>query len=220
MKQSNTTFIFDLNGTIINDMGFHAVAWSYIINEVLNGGLSYEQVKQEMYGKNEELLIRIFGAEKFTPAEMHALSLQKEEYYQANYKHQMKCIEGFEDFATRAKARSIPMAIGSASITSNINFILYGLHLEAFFKAIVSADDVEISKPHPETFLKAAALLGVNPADCIVFEDAPKGVEAAQNAGMKCVVITSTHERQEFAQYENVLFFVEDYTNPLLHQLL
>ena len=78
--------------------------------------------------------------------------------------------------------------------------------------AIVSADDVKNSKPDPETFLKAAELLGVDPSNCIVFEDAPKGVESAQNAGMKCVVLTTMHEEHEFSQYNNILFFVEDYT--------
>jgi len=209
-------FIFDLNGTIIDDMGYHAVAWENIINNQLNAGLSWEEVKAQMYGKNEELLVRIFGEGRFTKEEMSALSLEKERLYQAAYKPLMKCIDGFESFVDKALEQGVAMGIGSAAIMFNINFILDGLNLRKYFKSIVSADDVETSKPNPETFLKVAGQLGVAPTDCIVFEDAPKGVESAANAGMRCVVITTMHGKEEFVDYENVLFFIDDYTDERL----
>lgn len=214
-------FIFDLNGTIIDDMGYHAIAWENIVNNTLNAGLTFEQVKVQMYGKNEELLVRIFGEDKFSAEEMAALSMQKEQQYQAMYRPIMKCIDGFETYAHRAFDNGVVMAIGSAAIMFNINFILDGLNLRSFFSSIVSADDVTISKPDPQTFLKAASQLGVLPEECIVFEDAPKGVEAAANAGMKCVVITTMHPKEDFASYNNILFFIEDYTDEkLVSQLL
>jgi len=211
-------FIFDLNGTIIDDMGYHAVAWENMINNHLKAGLSWEEVKAQMYGKNEELLVRIFGEDRFTAEEMAALSLEKERLYQEAYKSVMKPIEGFELFVNKAFEQGVVMGIGSAAIMFNINFILDGLNLRQYFKSIVSADDVTISKPHPETFLNVAAQLGVAPADCIVFEDAPKGVEAAANAGMRCVVITTMHGKEEFADYENALFFIDDYTDERLYK--
>jgi len=110
------------------------------------------------------------------------------------------------------------MAIGSAAIPFNIDFVLDNLNIRHYFSAIVSADDVEKSKPHPQTFLDAAEKLGVNPADCIVFEDAPKGVETALNAGMQAVAITTTHEPAEFKQYPNILMFIRDYTDERLEQ--
>ena len=79
---------------------------------------------------------------------------------------------------------------------------------------------MKISKPDPETFVKAAALLGVASKDCLVFEDAPKGVEAALRAGMSAVVITTTHEKEEFATYPNVIAFVKDYNDPFFGKLL
>ena len=213
-------FIFDLNGTIIDDMGYHAVAWENIVNNKLNGGLTFEQVKAQMYGKNEELLVRIFGENHFTAEEMVALSIEKEHLYQTAYKPEMRCINGFELLADKALEKGILMGIGSAAIMFNINFILDGLNLRPYFKSIVSADDVHISKPHPETFLKVAEQLGIAPEDCVVFEDAPKGVESAANAGMRCVVITTMHGKEEFAAYDNVLFFIDDYTDEKLNQLL
>jgi len=104
------------------------------------------------------------------------------------------------------------MAIGSAAIMFNIDFVLDNLDLRSYFNAIVSADEVKISKPDPETYISCAELLGVAAADCIVFEDSPKGVESALRAGMKAVVITTLHEPHEFQQFPNVLMCIEDYT--------
>jgi beta-phosphoglucomutase len=70
---------------------------------------------------------------------------------------------------------------------------------------------VATSKPDPETFIKCAQLLNFAPEDCIVFEDAPKGVEAAENAGMKTVVLTTMHSKDEFINYTNIIAFIEDY---------
>ena len=89
------------------------------------------------------------------------------------------------------------------------------LKIRHYFNAIVSADDVILSKPHPETFLKAAQKLNVAPSDCLVFEDTPKGVECAENAGMKAIVLTTTHEQSEFKRYGNILRFVKNYTELL-----
>src|SRR4029078_4639566 len=112
-----------------------------------------------------------------------------------------------------AKQQGIKLAIGSAAIPFNIDFVLDNLNIRNYFSAIVSADDVAISKPDPETYLKCAQELGVDPAHCIVFEDAPKGVEAAANAGMNTVVITTMHGIEEFDQYENIVAFIDDYSN-------
>jgi beta-phosphoglucomutase-like phosphatase (HAD superfamily) len=105
------------------------------------------------------------------------------------------------------------MAIGSAAIPFNIDFAIDNLKIRHYFDAIVSADDVERSKPDPETFLKAARMLNADPESCIVFEDAPKGVECAMNAGMRSVVVTTTHPKHDFRKYDNVILFIDDYTH-------
>jgi beta-phosphoglucomutase len=220
MSLTPAAFIFDLNGTLINDMEFHIRAWTEILNTDLNAGMTKEQVKEQMYGKNSELFHRVFGKEKFTKDEMEYWSVEKEKRYQAAYRPHARLINGLEDFLKRAKERNIPMAIGSAAIPFNIDFILDELDIRQYFDAIVSADDVEISKPHPETFLKAAALLGADPSACMVFEDAPKGVEAASLAGMPCTVLTTMHTRKEFAPSDHIVAFIKDYTDPFIVSLL
>lgn len=213
-------FIFDLNGTMIDDMQFHARAWSSIINDDLGAGLSAEEVKRQMYGKNSELLERVFGRHHFTREREQELSMEKERRYQRDYLEHMKLIGGLSPFLEKASRQNIAMAIGSAAIPFNIDYILDNLDIRKYFRAIVSADDVVVSKPHPKTFLKAAQLLGIAPEACIVFEDAPKGVEAAQNAGMKAVVLTTMHEKEDFSAYTNVISFVSDYNDAQLEALL
>lgn len=220
MAANYDAFLFDMNGTMIDDMGFHVKAWSYMLNEELQAGLTTEQVKQQMYGKNEEVLARIFGPEHFSAEEAAKLSLEKEIIYQQEYIPHLALIEGLNEFLAKAFEQKIPMAIGTAAIPFNIDFVLDHLELRHYFPVIISANDVSISKPHPETYLKAAAALGVAPENCLVFEDAPKGVEAAANAGMKAIAITTLHEPEEFAAYNNIIGFVKDYNDDIIKQLL
>lgn len=209
----NKAFLFDLNGTIIDDMDFHVKAWSELLNGELQANMNYAAVKAQMYGKNSELLDRVFGVGHFAAERVEELSMQKERLYHAFYKPHMKLIDGLGDFLQKAYHAKIPMAIGTAAIMLNVDFILDNLDIRKYFGAIVSADDVTTSKPDPETFLKGAEMLGVSPQDCIVFEDAPKGVEAAQNAGMKVVCILSAlHGKEEFTAYSNIIQFVHSYS--------
>jgi beta-phosphoglucomutase len=213
-------FLFDLNGTMIDDMGYHTEAWHEILNNDLGAQLSREAVKMEMYGKNHELLVRVFGEDRFTEDEKDQISFEKEKRYQQRYKPHLKLIDGLDSFLKKADSKGIKMAIGSAAITFNVDFVLDGLNIRQYFPVIISADNVHISKPDPETFLKGAEGLGVNPENCIVFEDNPKGVEAARRAGMKCVVLTTMHEEYEFEGLDNILVFVNDYTDVFFEDFL
>lgn len=178
-----------------------------------------DEVKSQMYGKNEELLDRVFGKGHFTQEEVDTISMKKEKSYQAAFKPHLQLIAGLPAFLEKADANGIRMAIGSAAIPFNIDFVLDNLGIRHYFKAIASADEVAVSKPDPETFLMAANLLGVQPKNCFVFEDAPKGVEAAMHAGMSCIVLTTMHEKEEFVRYPNVLQYIADYTDPALEKL-
>ncbi len=218
--QTPRAFLFDLNGTMIDDMHYHTEAWHRVLNEDLGATLSVEEVRGHMYGKNIELLTRIFGSDHFSPEEANRISVEKEKRYQDQFRPHLKLIAGLDHFLEEARRQQLRMAIGSAAITFNIDFVLDGLGIRHYFDAIVSADDVGMSKPDPETFVKGAQLLGVPPAACIVFEDAPKGVEAAQNAGMPCMVLTTMHSREEFSEYNNILGFISDYTETSVSKIM
>lgn len=209
-------FLFDLNGTMIDDMAYHINAWY----ELLNGmgvTISLEETKLQCYGKNHELLERIFPG-RFSEEEKQKISIEKEKAYQQGFRPNLKLLNGLDIFFEMAHRDNIQMAIGSAAITMNIDFVLDGLNIRKYFNVIVSADDVSMSKPHPETFLKCAEQLGVDPVECLVFEDSPKGTEAAMNAGMDCVVITTMHQPEEFDPV-NIISFADDFSGNLYESI-
>jgi len=213
-------FIFDLNGTMVNDMPYHTKAWHSLLNDELGGNFTIDEVRPQMYGKNQEVLVRMFGPDRFSAEEMEHISVEKERKYQREFLPYLQLVPGLNAFLEQAHQQGVPMAIGTAAIPINIDFVLDNLHIRHYFKAIVSADDVTFSKPNPETFLKAAALLGVPPADCLVFEDVPKGAETARNAGMQAVIITTTHLPEEFSHFENILHFAPDFNDPFVKMLV
>jgi len=210
-------FLFDLNGTMIDDMQYHINAWHKILNE-LGAPISLEETKLQCYGKNNELLERIFPG-RYKDDDKNRMSIEKETAYQETFRPHLKLIDGQADFLSSAHNAGIKMAIGSAAIMFNIDFVVDGLNLRQYFRAIVSADDVQNSKPDPETFIKCAAHLNIDPKDCLVFEDSPKGTEAALHAGMKCVAITTMHTPDEFDD-TNIIQFIDSYSSRLFQLLI
>jgi beta-phosphoglucomutase len=203
------SFLFDLNGTMIDDMQYHITSWHAILHE-LGADISLERTKQECYGKNGELLERVFPG-RFSDEEKFRIGMEKEKKYQQDFAPHLGLIDGLEEVLQGYHARGVKMAIGSAAILYNVNFVLDGTGIRRYIDVIVSADEVKRSKPDPETFLACAQRSGLPPQDCLVFEDAPKGVECAYNAGMDCVVITTMHQPEEFAAYPNIIGFIKDY---------
>lgn len=220
MRNNKTykAFLFDLNGTIVDDMPYHVQAWHNILLS-LGATISIEQTRAECYGKNGEMLERIFPGQ-FSGEEKERMGAQKEKAYREEFRPRLRFIDGFAPFLQAAHEEGIKIAIGSAAILANVDFVVDGLSVRHLIDAVVSADDVEHSKPHPETFLKCAEALSISPPDCLVFEDAPKGVEAAQAAGMDCVVITTLHNPEDFSQYDNVVAFIQNYYDDQLTSLL
>src|SRR3954469_16620212 len=106
-------FVFDLNGTMVNDMRYHAKAWYEIVNNRLHTGLSLEEVEKQMYGKNEEVLERIFGKGHFSDKTMRLLSIEKEKIYQIGYLPHLGLIKGLESFLQQAKQHNILLGIGT-----------------------------------------------------------------------------------------------------------
>jgi len=211
-------FLFDMNGTMINDMQYHISAWHRILNE-FGAGISVERMKAECYGKNNELIERILPG-RFTEEEKDKLSLEKESQYQRDFRPRLKLVSGLDRFLKESHERGMKLAIGSAAIRSNIDFVLDGLNIRNYFDAIVTADDVTRSKPDPETWLKCANAVGLSAGDCLVFEDSPKGAQSALNAGMKCIIVTSLHGEEEFDNYRNAIRFIRDFSEIFIADFL
>lgn len=210
--------IFDMDGTMIDNMMIHHRAWQHKLQS-LGIDLTLQEVKDRIHGVNVEILKREFG-DRFTPEERLRISDEKEAAYRDIIADELKLIDGLQGFLDKIKSLNIPMAIGTAAPGSNANFVLDQLNLRHYFKAIVHAGHVSKGKPDPEVFLLAAQGIGIDPKDCIIFEDSVTGAKAAQNAGSRSVIVTTTHQEEEFKEIDNIIGFIEDFEEGLIQRLV
>ena len=103
------------------------------------------------------------------------------------------------------KKSHIKMAVATSSMKWRVNKMLELLGIRDYFEVIVTADDVNNHKPHPEVFLKSAEKMKVRSDECLVFEDAPNGVEAARRAGMKIVAKLTPHNSRKFLKNADII---------------
>jgi beta-phosphoglucomutase family hydrolase len=209
--KSYKAFIFDMNGTIIDDMGYHIAAWLEILAE-LGHPITTEAFAKQLSGKtNEETLREVMGAD-FPEEQIAAISKDKEIVYQQTYRAHLKPVAGFLPFLQAAQKTGLPVAVATSANQFNIDFTLAGLGLEGALTAVIGAGDIENSKPHPEIFLKAAAAMGIAPEDCLVFEDSFMGIEAARQANMDAYAILTTLTSDEALALPNVIGAAPDFS--------
>jgi beta-phosphoglucomutase family hydrolase len=210
MSKAARAFIFDMDGTIVDNMAYHTKSW---LEFFAQRGMVYEAeafFRETAGAQGREILRERLGAD-VSDEDIRALALEKDMLYREMYGPHRRAIEGLEHLVTGARGHGVKLAVATSAPPLNIVFTLDELDLRRHFDAVVGAADVARGKPHPDVFLKAAEQLGVDPADCIVFEDAPMGVEAARRAGMRAVVITTTLPAEAFAEFGNVIRVVQDY---------
>jgi beta-phosphoglucomutase len=183
--------IFDMDGTLVFNMRFHAEAWLETAREAGVQGATLELFENELAGlKNEELIPRVLGRD-VAPDELDRIAQAKENRYRASYQRHMTPAPGVLRLLERLEGAGVRRAVATAAPSINRELVLDGLRLRDRFGAVVGAEQVTRGKPAPDLFLAAMAALGVAPARCVVFEDAPNGVRAAVAAGAACVGVTS-----------------------------
>ncbi len=184
--------IFDLDGVIVDTAVYHYQAWKRLANEL---GFDFTETQNEKLKgvsrmRSLDLILQWGGVTK-TQAEKEELATCKNNWYveMINKMTPAEILPGAKEFLEACRGAGIKTALGSAS--KNSMTILNNVNIAGFFDAIVDGNHVDKPKPDPEVFLKGAEALNVQPADCVVFEDAIAGVEAAINGGMKVVGIGS-----------------------------
>jgi beta-phosphoglucomutase family hydrolase len=182
--------IFDLDGTLVDNMRFHIEAWVAMARS-LGVALTVERVEHEFNGKrNEEIFPALLGR-PVPPEELTRLAEEKESHYRQLFAPHLAPVRGARELIVRLREAGLGLAVASAAPRANRSFVLDGLGLREHFAHVLGAEDVKRGKPHPDLFLAAAQALGVDPATCIVFEDAVLGVHAARAAGMLAAGITT-----------------------------
>jgi beta-phosphoglucomutase family hydrolase len=210
--------IFDMDGTIVDNMAFHTQSWITFF-ERRGRAIDADEFFRTTAGRQGKEIIRSHMGEHLEDDEVAVLNHEKEAVYRELYAPHLKAVDGFEDLIADARSQGIALAVGTAAPPANVEFTLDGLDLRRHFETVVGATDVPRGKPHPDVFLEAARRCGAEPANCIVFEDAPLGVEAARRAGMRVVVITTTLPAGAFAEFDNVIAIVDDFSSLSLETL-
>ncbi|MCO5945271.1 beta-phosphoglucomutase [Mucilaginibacter flavidus] len=182
--------IFDLDGVIVDTAVYHYKAWKRLADQI---GLNFTEHDNELLKgvsrvRSLEIILELNHVTK-TAEEQTELATQKNNWYvdMINQMTPAEILPGAKEFLEACRAAGIKTALGSAS--KNSSTILAKINMAHLFDAIVDGNHVSKAKPDPEVFLKGAEALGVSSAECVVFEDAIAGVEAAINGGMKVVGI-------------------------------
>ncbi|MDF2988886.1 MAG: pgmB [Eubacterium sp.] len=182
--------LFDLDGVIVDTAKYHYLAWKRLAEEL---GFEFteehnERLKGVSRMRSLEILLEVGGISR-SEEEKLAMAEKKNNWY-VEYIKKMdgtEILKGAKEYLLKLRNQGVKIALGSAS--KNAPMILDNLGITGLFDAIIDGNKVSRAKPDPEVFLLGAEELGLTAADCIVYEDAEAGIEAARRAGMGTVGI-------------------------------
>ena len=199
LRFSPRAVIFDIDGTIVDNMHLHAEAFAVFAERHGLPALTQEDRARLDGRRNSEIFPILFNRE-VPREEWQAYEREKEGLYRELSKGRLLPMKGLHALIDRLKQERIPMALATSAPQLNVAHTLDELDLSFAFPIIVRGDEVARGKPAPDVFVEAARRLGVAAADCLVFEDAPMGIEAAHAAGMRVVALTTSFQADHFGR--------------------
>jgi beta-phosphoglucomutase len=207
--------LFDLDGVIVDTLHFHYLAWKHMFKQL--GGDVSERTVLLHEGRNSREILPILMEESGVPIpeDRQTLFIEEKRAYYRSIVHVQQYPGAFE-VIDALKSRGYKVALVTACAMKNMQHSLDSAH-QAHFDFIITGDEVSRAKPFPDPYLTAARQIGVTPAECLVVENAPLGIEAAKNAGMYCVAIETTLGREYLISADCILPGIRDLlTLPIL----
>jgi len=188
--------ILDMDGVLADTNPFHVQKWEALLAE---HGIAFDPkaLPKQVLGPGNDLTLRHFFGDRITADDRQRLSEELEARFRRVFAPHAKPLPGVEKLISECHDHGVLVALASAAMSKNVDFILDALRLRPYFHVILTADEVKQGKPHPEIFAKTAHKLGLPPTVCVVIEDSFVGIEAAKRAGMKCVAVASTFPASE-----------------------
>jgi HAD superfamily hydrolase (TIGR01509 family) len=205
--------IFDLDGVLVDSTPLHILAWERYLAGL---GISVENLERRLHGqRNFELVRDLIGA-GLADDVVFRHGADKERLFRemllaadpAQYR-----VRGLMEFLQRHP--KVPKAVGSNAEPANVDFVLERFGLRPFFRITVDGMQVKRPKPFPDIYLTAAKNLGLEPRNCIVFEDSPTGAAAGQAAGMRVVGVETTE-----TEFHGVQLQIKNFFDPALEPWL
>jgi beta-phosphoglucomutase len=211
MLAPGLALIFDLDGVIVDSMPMHTYSWKLYLER---HGIDAPELVEKMHGRRNDEIVAEFWGNDLSTEENFRHGAAKEALWREMMAPVLEShlVPGVRSFLERY--REAPIALGTNAEPANATFVLGRANLGGMFKAIVDGMQVAKPKPWPDVYCRAADLLGVEPSNCIVFEDSPAGVQAARAAGMRVVGIR-TH-----VDLEGVDLLCKDFLDPALEAWL
>lgn len=202
--------LFDMDGVLVDNSAVHLEAFDLFCRR-RNVTDWREKFQSGLNGMgNDDIMRALLPAELVERVGVQALGEEKEAIYREIYRPVE--IEGLTELLKAFRARSLRCAVGSSGCRANVDFVLRECRIGAYFDARISGDRVTRCKPDPEIYLTAAAALGVDPSECIVFEDALAGVESAERAGVAMVTaLATTHTAEYLRQHTKLEHIILNY---------
>ena len=191
--------IFDIDGTIVDNMHLHAEAFGVFTERHGLPPLTKAD-RARLDGRRNSEIFPILFKREVSRDEWQAYEHEKEGLYRELSKGRLTPMKGLAALIARLQAEAVAMALATSAPKPNVTHTLAELGMTDTFPVIVRGDEVAKGKPAPDVFIEAARRLGVAAADCLVFEDAPMGIEAAQAAGMRVVALTTSFQASHFSQ--------------------
>ena len=195
--------ILDHDGVLVDSLPFHQQAW---VELGRREGLDItDEFIHKTFGMTNPSIFELLLGNRVDAATLARYSDLKEECYRDLARGRIQLLSGAREMLDRLTSSGFLLAVGTSGVRPNIELTIAECGLTGRFSSIASLEDISRGKPDPEVFLLAAERLGVPPERCVVFEDAPAGVEAGKRAGMKVVALTTTRPPEALQQADRIL---------------
>lgn len=214
--------LFDMDGVIVDNRDAHLTAFVEFAKRHGIPGLDPTILLPYFGSTNAIIMGHLFGRDDIPADEIERMSHEKEEIYRQLYDPIMQPAAGLVTLLKELKNNGIKIAVGSSAPRINVDFVLSRCGIADYFDAIASGSEITHSKPDPEVYLLAARKLDIRPEECVVFEDAFVGMEAARRAGAKVVALASTFSRpmiERGGEYDLLVDNFTQVTPPELEKL-
>jgi HAD superfamily hydrolase (TIGR01509 family) len=206
-KRPLKAILWDMDGVLADSGDAHYLAWQMLLRKT--GQEITRQQFDDTFGMANTRIVQHWFGEALSPAENRALGLRKETLFRQLVAEHVRTLPGVIDWLERFQAWDYRQVVASSGEMANVVAVIDALEIGNYFDALLSGAFLPQSKPDPAIFLLSAAAAGATPAECLVLEDAPPGIEAARRAGMRCIALTTTHPADKLAGADLVIDSLE-----------
>ena len=209
--------LFDMDGVLVNNLEVHRAAFAEFFRRY-GVERSFEELSRVCGKGNDDILGELMPRDVVERVGIRELGHEKEAIYREIYAPTITPQPGLLTFLDECEAEGLKCAVGSSGYRANVDFVLDKCNIERYFDYAVAGDEVTRCKPDPEIYLTAAAKLGLRADECVVFEDAEAGIEAAKRAGMRVVALATTFNR-DFLETTDADYIIDDFRGITVDKL-